>query len=214
MDENNTKKGRVIINIERRTLKIILWLNLFLFIGFFILGFFVGSTLKRNKEPKKEIVKQNNEEIKVEQENKEPIRESDKITEEKKISKKEEIKSETEEKKVNEQRVISKKNGETKKEKLPEKIVVETGREKNISKKEKLYTIQVMSLKDKIEAEHIVNSLKNFGCDARIYEVKLQTGIWYRVRIGNFTTKDEAFREGKRLEENGIIKSFWISERE
>ena len=193
------KKGtRVIINIERRTLKIILWLNLFLFIGLFLLGFVIGKSIG-SKEIK--------------------IAAADDIhtPPKQQVVKKEKIQKPAVKTKILEKEKTKKSVKKTMK--YPPKIVVEKKEKpkpqktkKKVTGKSKTYTIQVISLKDLQEAKKIRDSLKRQECDARVSEKKLSTGIWYRVRIGNYITKEIAFKEGKKLEEKGIINSFWISE--
>lgn len=208
-----TKSGRVIINIEKKTLNIILWLNIFIFIGLFILGFIIGKKMtykkeKSGQETKKELVIPQLPTIKK---NDEPIK-----------------KDNLQENILNENKEVANTNTASKQEKkekikntnikYPQQIVVNKNNEdkmhisKHINKENKSFTIQVISLKDFDEAQQIANSFIKQGYDAKVTENKLSSGIWYRVRIGNYKTKEEAYKEGKILEETGIISSFWISE--
>lgn len=56
------------------------------------------------------------------------------------------------------------------------------------------YNVQVSSWKNKEKAEQEVNRLRGLGLNAFIYEAYLpqKGGTWYRVRVGNFKTKEEA----------------------
>lgn len=62
------------------------------------------------------------------------------------------------------------------------------------------YTVQISSWRSKTIAEHQVNKLKKSGFDAFIYRVyiKSKEGTWNRVRIGYFTSKNEASEFLKR----------------
>jgi len=57
----------------------------------------------------------------------------------------------------------------------------------------KRFAIQVASFRKKKRAISFVNSLKKYNYEAYIVAKNLgQKGTWYRVRIGNFSSKNEA----------------------
>jgi cell division septation protein DedD len=67
------------------------------------------------------------------------------------------------------------------------------------------FTIQVASLKDSKLADKTVNQLKKKGYPAyRIIGKIPGKGIWYRVRVGNFSSKAEAGLILKRLKKEKI----------
>jgi len=93
--------------------------------------------------------------------------------------------------------------------KLPAKIVVSKNNKTKI--KFDYYSINVCSLKDEKTAQNKVEILKNRNYDARLQKVHYDlTGTWFKVLIGKFKTKEEAYLKGKELEKWGIIPSFWI----
>ena len=66
------------------------------------------------------------------------------------------------------------------------------GSEKTETKKQ-LFTIQVASSKDKESAETVVRRLKSDGHPAYVIEAQVgDKGMWYRVRVGFYDTREEA----------------------
>jgi DedD protein len=63
------------------------------------------------------------------------------------------------------------------------------------AKTDKLYSIQVASLRDQIEADRLVEIFRKRGYSAYRAGAEVgNTGIWHRVRIGPFTKQSEALR--------------------
>lgn len=64
----------------------------------------------------------------------------------------------------------------------------------------KIYSVQVSSWKKKDKAEKEVRALKQRGLNAYIVEITLEAlrGTWYRVRVGDFKTIDEAKEFSKK----------------
>lgn len=62
------------------------------------------------------------------------------------------------------------------------------------------FTIQVRSSPNEAEARQFVDSLKSAGFDAYVMRADLGAkGVWYRVRVGRFQTREEAQREVGKL---------------
>ncbi len=65
------------------------------------------------------------------------------------------------------------------------------------------YTIQVASLKEKRQADGLARKLRKKGLPVYIEEAAIRNkGVWYRVRIGSYKSKDEAkkFIRDNRIE--------------
>lgn len=56
------------------------------------------------------------------------------------------------------------------------------------------YSVQVSSWRNKVKAEQEIQRLKKLGLNAFLFEAYLpqKGGTWYRVRVGNFKSKEEA----------------------
>jgi uncharacterized protein involved in exopolysaccharide biosynthesis len=72
------------------------------------------------------------------------------------------------------------------------------------------WAINVFSLPTIDEATGIQVKLKNAGYSAYITEFKQQKKIWYRVRVGFYSTQKEANQIGKNLSQKHYIKNYWI----
>ncbi len=62
----------------------------------------------------------------------------------------------------------------------------------NIFKYGKIYVVQVSSWKTKEKADHQVELYQSTGQNAFLEEVNINGTLWYRVRVGNFSTLTEA----------------------
>ena len=63
------------------------------------------------------------------------------------------------------------------------------------------YTIQVASSQNRVEAKALVKKLKASKYDAYIMEADLEAkGIWYRVRVGHYETRDMATKALKIIQ--------------
>lgn len=62
------------------------------------------------------------------------------------------------------------------------------------------YTIQIASFKDRDMAEPLCEKVSQMGYTPRVDEVDLQSGTWFRVRLGGFATYDEAKTVASLLE--------------
>lgn len=146
---------------------------------------------------------------------KEAAKENQKVEEKKTNAPKEEVKIKEQVKKVEistkKEKIVTqikpKVNNEQKKEiKKEEKkvdIVKETKPKEEVKKEEKIidafYTIQVYSSPSKEDALDWVNKLKSKNIQADISEQMIRDVRWYRVRFGNFTTREEAKAVALRL---------------
>ena len=85
----------------------------------------------------------------------------------------------------------------------------------NIEKKEEpssvsdqYFTIQLASLREGNKAEELVDRLIRKGYSVYYYEVKVKGQIYYRVRYGRFSTREEAEEQAQRLARKEKIKGF------
>lgn len=77
----------------------------------------------------------------------------------------------------------------------PEVAVVKSG----------VYTIQAASVKNKPDADRLVNKLKKRGYPAYVLTSKIEgKGTWHRVRIGPFATKGDATQILNALRQTGM----------
>jgi cell division septation protein DedD len=79
--------------------------------------------------------------------------------------------------------------------------------------KEKLteegYTINIASFRDRGSAERLREELEEKGYEAFVEKASVpHKGIWYRVAVGRFSSREEALYFGRGLKEKGINFSF------
>ena len=70
------------------------------------------------------------------------------------------------------------------------------------------YTIQLASLREGNRAEELVDRLIRKGYSVYYYEVEVKGQIYYRVRYGRFSTREEAEEHAQRLARKEKIKGF------
>ncbi|WP_054700328.1 SPOR domain-containing protein [Desulfosarcina cetonica] len=64
-------------------------------------------------------------------------------------------------------------------------------------------TIQVSALKDGATAERIVANLKRDGYPAYLSRIVIpQKGLWFRVRVGSYQTREQAAADMTRLQQS------------
>jgi len=64
------------------------------------------------------------------------------------------------------------------------------------------YTVQIASYKDEKDAIKLADKLQSKGYEVYITQAKIpEKGLWHRVRIGSYTTKNEADNFGSNLTE-------------
>jgi len=77
-----------------------------------------------------------------------------------------------------------------------------------------IITIQVSSHKKADDANREKSRLISRGLDAVVdYEQVKDKGMWYRVYIGQFETREAANRFAKDLVEKGIIAGYWVKKK-
>lgn len=201
VSQDRSKSKRIIINIERRTLKIIFILNIIIFIGSFIMGFLVRNIFDDEKtlDTGRQVVVS-------------PVVNDNELdTTNDSVSSEQDVNSESvSEKPVSTTETPTARETTTP---TPERTVrtpTERTPERTTTRQRRSYTIQVISIQDYNEAINVRDNLRRFGLDARVVEAELASGKWYRIRIGSFASESEATREAKKIEEKGIISSFLI----
>ncbi len=73
-------------------------------------------------------------------------------------------------------------------------------------------TIQVASFNDQAQANDRVARLRAAGVDARVVRADIPgKGLWYRVQIGGFGTREEAMSYGNQLRSKGAVQDFIVT---
>jgi cell division protein FtsN len=71
------------------------------------------------------------------------------------------------------------------------------------------YTLNIASFRDKGNADRFVRKLEGKGYEASVEKADIpQKGTWYRVAVGQFSSKGEALAFAHGLKEKGINYSF------
>jgi len=90
----------------------------------------------------------------------------------------------------------------------------ESSRDKESSRNQnplKIITIQVIALKDEAKAAHALNRLKSHDLGAFMrHEAVGDKGQWYRIYVGQFTSRKEATQFAQKIKDQGIISDFWV----
>lgn len=74
---------------------------------------------------------------------------------------------------------------------------------------DKKYTIQVSSFKDKAQAQTFEAKLKKKGFAAQITTVEIKdSGLWYRIRVGNYKDRKEAEKIAEQLRLQEKVPTF------
>lgn len=75
------------------------------------------------------------------------------------------------------------------------------------------FTLQVASRAQEEEARRIADRLIEAGERARVVRAEIPgRGLWYRVQIGSFETREEAARRGAALKRAGTIDDFLVAD--
>ena len=97
---------------------------------------------------------------------------------------------------------------------VPEKkqIVTEVAKTKELQVVEKgKYAIQLASYKSDADASSLVNKLRKNGYSAYFVKTDLKDkGIWYRVKAGGYSSKDDANKSIKIIEKDLKIKGLLV----
>lgn len=76
------------------------------------------------------------------------------------------------------------------------------------------YTIQLQSSPDKQKVEELLTELRNRGYAAYAIQADLkEKGIWYRIRLGKYSSQEEAIKDAEKLKNTGVFSSYWITRR-
>lgn len=71
------------------------------------------------------------------------------------------------------------------------------------------FTIQVSAFQNRGQADHLVSNLKNKGYDAYIAQAVIPgKGIWFRVRIGHYASRDDAQKTANTLKRKEGISTY------
>ena len=74
------------------------------------------------------------------------------------------------------------------------------------------FTLQIGAYQDQVEAENHLASMKGLGLEARMTNVTLPgKGVWHRIQVGRFATRDTASHLGQQLQAQKSISSFVVT---
>ena len=78
-----------------------------------------------------------------------------------------------------------------------------------------VYSLQVGSFQDKREANEMVRKLQKAGYETFMVSVNMpdRGGLWYRVRVGPFSSKQEVWDKKKEFEDRERIPTFVVKRR-
>lgn len=112
---------------------------------------------------------------------------------------------------------LAKKTATSKKEenKSDQKTATKTNFENSSDKTLGKYTVQIASYKEEKEAIKLAEKLQSKGYEVYITQARIpETGIWYRVRIGSYITKNQADNFGSNLTQTEpLINSMYVTKR-
>jgi cell division septation protein DedD len=84
--------------------------------------------------------------------------------------------------------------------------------EQPAEKQQGLYTLQVGSHQDMAEANEQAKKFRAAGFEPHVVSAEIpKRGTWYRVQVGDFSTRDEANSFGAMLRSKGLVESFIVS---
>ncbi|MFH1562977.1 MAG: SPOR domain-containing protein [Nitrospirota bacterium] len=76
------------------------------------------------------------------------------------------------------------------------------------------YTIQLQSSPDRQKVEELLAELRNRGHAAYAIQADLkEKGVWYRIRLGKYSSQEEAIKDAEKLKNTGVFSSYWITRR-
>jgi cell division septation protein DedD len=70
------------------------------------------------------------------------------------------------------------------------------------------WTVQVNATTSEAQAKELARTLKAKGYDAYTLQVPLRGQVWFRVRVGKFSRKDEAKAMEERLKRDGMENAY------
>jgi cell division septation protein DedD len=74
------------------------------------------------------------------------------------------------------------------------------------------FSLQVLSVTKEERARQRVQELRDAGYEAALTTATINGQDWYRVRIGEFSTREEAQSRADALQDEGVIDDYWISQ--
>jgi cell division protein FtsN len=88
---------------------------------------------------------------------------------------------------------------------VPDHEIKTRTREERVGKNKKAsYVIQAGSSQDPKEADQLRAKLALMGIESKIQKAKVESAIWYRVKIGPYTQMDSVNTIMSRLQKNGM----------
>jgi DedD protein len=76
----------------------------------------------------------------------------------------------------------------------------------------RLWTVQASATTDKNDAKALFDHLKAKGYDAFIVEAEVKGHNWYRIRVGNLPSRQEAEALGKTLQSKEGFRDAFIAQ--
>ncbi|MEW6618744.1 MAG: SPOR domain-containing protein [bacterium] len=170
---------------------------------------------KKQEQQEKELAKKGEKEkLLADQKEKERLA---KLAQEKELAMKEEEEQKRRlQKELKRKQEVEKKALEAKqkaiKEQKPQPPVEEKETPSSPSQEE--FTIQLQSSQNRERVEELLTELRNRGYLAYAIQVDLkEKGIWYRIRLGKYNSREEALNEAEKLKNKGVISNYLITKR-
>ena len=73
------------------------------------------------------------------------------------------------------------------------------------------WSVQISATQDQIAAQLLQDKLKSKGFDAFIVPAEINSGYWYRVRVGRFSTNEEAEKTRQDLQSKENLASAFVT---
>jgi cell division septation protein DedD len=73
------------------------------------------------------------------------------------------------------------------------------------------WSVQISATKDQSAAQFLQDKLKSKGFDAFIVEAEINSALWYRVRVGRFSTNQEAEKTRQDLQSKENLASAFVT---
>jgi cell division septation protein DedD len=86
--------------------------------------------------------------------------------------------------------------------KLNERKILPDSKKIDLTSGQGMHTVQVGSYRSKMQASTLVEKLNKKGYPAYLIEASIpQKGLWYRIRVGYFQTREEAEKISSEIKE-------------
>lgn len=82
-----------------------------------------------------------------------------------------------------------------------------------VSEPQHYFSLQVSSVRERLRANRMVQSLKSSGLDVRLIEPQTPAG-WFAIRVGRYPSQEKAQAAGDSLKTAGIIQEFLVRSEE